>query len=61
MPLGLITLVMSGVVFPDVIYQESLVNLVWLPYITIYGLILPLLLFLVHLIKKRMLKADIKK
>jgi spore germination protein KB len=61
MPLGLITLVMSGVVFPDVIYQASWVNLVWLPYITTHGLILPLLLLLVHLIKKRMLKADIKK
>jgi spore germination protein KB len=60
MPLGLITLVMSGVVFPDVIYQASWVN-VWLPYITTHGLILPLLLLLVHLIKKRMLKADIKK
>jgi hypothetical protein len=51
---------MSGVVFPDVIYQASWVN-VWLPYITTHGLILPLLLLLVHLIKKRMLKADIKK
>ena len=61
MPLGLITLVMSGVVFPDAVYQANWVNFVWLPYITIHGLILPLLLFLVHLIKKRMLKADIKK
>jgi spore germination protein KB len=60
-PLGLITLVMSEVVFPDVIYQESWDNLVWLPYITTHGLILPLLLLLVHLIKKRMLKADINK
>lgn len=61
MPLGLITLVMSGVVFPDAVYQANWVNLVWLPYITTHGLILPLLLLLVHLIKKRMLKADIKK
>jgi spore germination protein KB len=61
MPLGLITLVMSEVIFPDAVYQANWVNLVWLPYITTHGLILPLLLFLVHLIKKRMLKADIKK
>ena len=34
MPLGLITLVLSGVVFPDAVYQANWVNLVWLPYIT---------------------------
>jgi len=56
-PLGLITLVMSEVIFPDVIYQANWTKHVWLPYITTHGLILPLLLFLVDLIKKRMLKA----
>lgn len=51
-PLGLIILVMSGVVFPDVIYQINWVNLVWIPFITTYGLVLPVLLLLVFLIKK---------
>ena len=53
-PMGLIILVMSVVVFPDDIYQMNWVNLVWLPYVTTHGLILPLLLLLVHLIKKRL-------
>ncbi|QTL99239.1 endospore germination permease [Iocasia frigidifontis] len=52
MPLGLIILIMSGVVFPDVIYQMNWVNLVWPPFIMTYGLILPVLLLFVFLIKK---------
>ncbi|HAN09564.1 MAG TPA: spore gernimation protein KB [Clostridiales bacterium] len=58
MPLGLITLVMSGVVFPDAIYQANWVNLVWPPYVITYGLILPVLLFLVFIIKKWIFKMD---
>ena len=51
-PLGLIILVMSGVVFPDAVYQVNWVNTVWIPYIITYGLILPVSLLVVFLIKR---------
>ena len=51
-PLGLIILVMSGVVFPDAIYQANWVRLVWIPYIITYGLIVPVLLLIVFKVKK---------
>jgi spore germination protein KB len=57
-PMGLIILVMSEIVFPDDIYQINWVNLVWMPYATTNGFILPFLLFIVHLIKKGIKKAS---
>ncbi|UNC91987.1 GerAB/ArcD/ProY family transporter [Candidatus Contubernalis alkaliaceticus] len=58
-PLSLIILVMTEVVFPDTVYQVNWVNTVWVPYIITYGLILPVLLLLVFLIKKLVLKVEI--
>lgn len=55
-PLAPTILVMSGVVFPDVIYQANWIQIVWTPYIITHGLILPVLLLLVFLIKKSILK-----
>ncbi|SNS95334.1 spore germination protein KB [Anaerovirgula multivorans] len=55
-PLGLIILVMSEIVFPDAIYQANWVNLVWPPYIITYGLILPVILLLTFCIKKWIFK-----
>lgn len=51
-PLGLIILVMSEVVFPNDVYQANWDSLVWPPYIITHGLILPVLLLLVYLIKR---------
>lgn len=59
MPIGLIVLVMSGVVLPNAVYQENWVTLVWTPYVITYGLILPILLIIVFLIKKRIFRMDI--
>lgn len=56
MPIGLIIFVMSGAAFPDVIYQAKWISLVWPPYIITYGLILPIVLLLVFLIKKWVFK-----
>lgn len=55
-PLGLMVLVLSEVVFPDVMYQINWVNMVWIPYSTTHGLILPILLFVIFQIKKKLLK-----
>jgi len=53
LPMGLIMLVMSQVVFPDTVYQTHWVSLVWLPFIVTFALIIPLLMLLMHFIKNR--------
>ena len=57
LPMGLITLVMSEVVFPDSIYQANWLNVVLTPFMATFGLILPVLLLIVFLIKKWTLKS----
>jgi len=56
LPVGLITLIMSGVVFPDSLYEAEWISFVWPPYIITYGLIVPCLLTIIVIIKKWMLK-----
>lgn len=51
LPLSLIILVLSGVVLPDSIYQESWFGVVWVPYSATFGLVVPLFLVLVYLLK----------
>lgn len=57
LPLGLTTLVMSGVVFPDAIYQANWVNIVLTPFLATFGGVLPILLFIVFKMKKGLLKG----
>lgn len=57
-PLGLIVFVMSWIAFPNLVYERNWNSLVWPPYSITYGLILPVLLLLVFLIKKWVMKAD---
>lgn len=52
MPLGLIILVMSGIVFPDVIYQADWDTYVWPPFAMTYGIFLPVVMLLVFYVKK---------
>jgi spore germination protein KB len=54
--MGMLMLVLSGIVFPDDLYRIDWVNTVWIPYIFTVGLALPLLLFIVSLIKRLVLK-----
>lgn len=56
-PLGLILTVMSGVVFPTAQYEVKWVSFAWTPYITTFGLIIPMLLVLVFWIKKWVVKV----
>jgi spore germination protein KB len=53
LPLGLILLVMSGVVYPDVIYKSVWDDFVWLPFVSTFGLILPIVLVIGFYIKNR--------
>ncbi|TYQ12681.1 UNVERIFIED_CONTAM: spore germination protein KB [Acetivibrio alkalicellulosi] len=55
-PLGFIIFIMTGVIFPNVIYQGFWASIVWTPYIVTHGLILPLVLLIVYLIRKHIFK-----
>lgn len=53
LPMGLIILLMSGIVYPSSVYQANWDNMVYAPYITTFGLIIPVLMVFVYFIKKR--------
>lgn len=53
LPLGLIILVMSEVVFTDVIYQSNWDTFVWPPFAATFGFILPLAMVIVFYMKNR--------
>jgi len=56
LPLALIILVMSGVTFPDTIYQSNWNSIVWTPYAATFGLVIPLIMLIVLWIKVRRIK-----
>ena len=51
LPLGLIMLVMSGVVYPEVTYQSQWDTFVWPLFAASFGLVLPLLMLFGHTIR----------
>lgn len=55
-PMGIITFLMSGVIYPDSTYESNWIVYAWMPYILTYGLIIPLILISVFLIKKLIFK-----
>lgn len=59
LPMGLIVVVMSQVSYPNVIYQADWDTYVWPPFITTFGLVLPVILVIVFLIKKHIFKKDV--
>jgi spore germination protein KB len=54
LPYGLLVLIMSGVVLPNPVYQGNWVNTVYTPLSTTFGLIIPVIMAVVYLIKKRL-------
>ncbi|WP_051353033.1 GerAB/ArcD/ProY family transporter [Thalassobacillus devorans] len=56
LPLGMGMVVLSIIAYPDVAYFESFVSTTWLPYATMHGFILPVLLLTGALIKKKRTK-----
>lgn len=57
-PFGLVMLILSGVVFPDSVYRANWVNVVYLPYMTTIGFLLPLLTLVVYIVKKYVLGKE---
>lgn len=57
LPIGLIVLTMSGVVYPDIIYEASWDTYVWPAYSLTFGLILPLSILIGYYIKKALTRA----
>ena len=55
-PFGVAVLALSEVVFPNYPYQIDWVKMVWIPYATTHGLIIPVLLLITLLIKKKLFK-----
>ncbi len=55
MPLGLIVLVYSGTVLPSTIHQGDWVITAYTPFIITFGFLIPLLLMIVYIIRKKLL------
>lgn len=53
LPLGLIIIVLSGYIYYNVPYEIEWSNYVWPPYIFTFGFILPVILLVIALIRKR--------
>jgi spore germination protein KB len=51
LPFALVVFVLSGVVFPDVFYQENWIVFVWAPYAFIYGFVIPLLTIILYFVR----------
>ena len=54
LPLGLISLVYSGIDFPNTVYQGNWVNLAYIPLISTYGVILPVIMLIVYGFRKKL-------
>lgn len=59
-PLGFIILVMSQITYPDGIYQLNWNRVVWPPFVTTFGIALPLTLVIVFGVKKYILKMNVR-
>ena len=55
MPFGLIVLVYSGTVLPSTIHQSDWVITAYTPFIITFGFLIPLLLMIVYIIRKKLL------
>ncbi len=61
LPLGIIVLVISISFFPNIIYYHAFISEAWTPIALIFGLIFPLLLLGVDMIKSKLTKRTDKK
>ncbi|MBH5319755.1 endospore germination permease [Paenibacillus sp. GSMTC-2017] len=51
-PFGIILVVLSLIVHPNILHSNAYNKDIWLPYVATYGLILPLVLLAIHAIRK---------
>lgn len=54
LPLGLVILVFSGIVYPDATYQTKWDSTIWIPHIAMFGAIIPIIIIIISIIKRRM-------
>ncbi|MBP1992422.1 GerAB/ArcD/ProY family transporter [Paenibacillus eucommiae] len=54
-PLGVILVPLSLIVYPDIIYGNKFSGLVWTPYASMYGIVLPVLLLIVAFLRRKKL------
>lgn len=57
-PLGMIVLVLSIILFPNIIYFNMFILKAWTPFVLIYGVFLPVILLVVDTVKKRFKKRN---
>lgn len=60
LPLGFVEFLISMSSFPDSIYQANWTRVAYIPYTITNGLIIPVLLLIVYLVKKCIFKAGVK-
>ena len=58
LPMGLLILMLSGIVAPNSIYGRYWLTIAYSPFITTFGLIIPVLMMLVHIIRKKLLNKQ---
>lgn len=51
LPMGLVILICSGIVYPNSIYQTNWDTFTWVPFIITFGVMMPLILLIVSIIK----------
>ncbi|WP_431091077.1 GerAB/ArcD/ProY family transporter [Paenibacillus sp. 8b26] len=52
LPLGILLVALSTIVYPNVPYQQAYDTKTWIPYVLSLGLFLPLLLLSIHVLKR---------
>ncbi|PLR79099.1 spore gernimation protein [Bacillus sp. V3-13] len=57
LPLGMILVVLSIIVSPNMVYFQTLLSKIWFPYTLTFGFFLPLLLLVVAIFRKKHLKG----
>jgi spore germination protein KB len=58
LPLGLVVLAYSGVIYPTAAYQTKWDTTTWIPFISTFGAVLPLLVLIISKIKMRNMTPD---
>ncbi|WP_259391583.1 endospore germination permease [Paenibacillus sp. 1011MAR3C5] len=53
LPMGMLMVVLSLIVHPNVMHSEEYNRSEWLPFVATYGFLLPLLLLIVHAIRRK--------
>ncbi|MFF2890316.1 endospore germination permease [Paenibacillus sp. NPDC057967] len=53
LPMGMLLVVVSLIVHPNVMHSEEYNRSVWVPYVSTFGIFLPILLLIIHAIRRK--------